>query len=1002
MANLAVCTLAAQPDNPAILYAGTGEGYYNGDAARGAGVFKSVNSGVTWDRLASTNTPDFYFVNRIVVSGDNVSVVYAATRTGLWKSVDAGSSWSKVFDGNIMDLVVKGLSGTEAVYCWKADDGLYRTQDGGQQFVKVWSLLSQPWRGALAVSASGDRLYLAVAPYGGDLLGVYRSDDSAASWTSVSIPQNAGDQGWYDLVLSVDPTNSARVWLGVVGLFRSDDAGQTWSSQSGGHSDYHAITFDPGYDGAANQTVLIGNDGGIYRSTNAAAAAAEVTFSSLNNGYGVTQFYHGATSPTGPVYIGGTQDNGTLRFDGSSATGNWNRIYGGDGGYCAIDSSNPDVMYYETQAFRFLKSTDGGLVESSSSNGIPNDEQFLFIPPFAMDPADSSRLWIGGLRPWRSLDSAASWTSASGSSSLGTSRISAFGIAPSGAGQVVYVGTSGGELFRTTDALSETATWTKVRDIYSRITGIAVHPTNPDIAYITIGSFGPTTIFRSPDGGATWSELQGSGSTALPLIPAHCVAIHPNLPSRVYVGTDAGVFASEDQGTNWTNVNTPGLANTVVHALVFQGNSKLFAFSHGRGAFVGDVGAQPSLNILSMKSERGTCSVGQTFLCTVRVGLDGNPSTIHQAQLTVGNSRLVVPPLNVTQSLGATVSETDLTFFVTAEAVGTSSLTSATFVATEDGSGASVPVGRNLAPSVPIQAQSAATLRVDEVILSRASVSRGQTGLTVRVRVTNTGGADAAALTGLTASLRFDGEAVGYIVRESPPARVRFVFDSKDETNNAYRGWYVDDVVVRRTSEPPPSSPDGQNLFADEFEAGAAGWSEEGLWHQVVGGGTYSESHSPIHAWWYGQESTGNYETGARTTGSLVSPKLSLSDGAYLFFWSWSQTEGGAWDTRTVELSRDDGQTWGSLEANVPNESNWNLVSVSLGTGAASNATSLAAGQTTVLTYTVDVATDAPLGETLVTAEVGAADANTAAAAAVTNAAEARWVVQTPAVLVVE
>jgi hypothetical protein len=68
LANLAVNTLAMSPKNPDVLYAGTGEGYFNGDAIRGAGIFRTLDGGATWTQLAGTTGSDFYYINKIVVS----------------------------------------------------------------------------------------------------------------------------------------------------------------------------------------------------------------------------------------------------------------------------------------------------------------------------------------------------------------------------------------------------------------------------------------------------------------------------------------------------------------------------------------------------------------------------------------------------------------------------------------------------------------------------------------------------------------------------------------------------------------------------------------------------------------------------------------------------------------------------------------------------------------------------------------------------------------------
>src|SRR5205823_12952875 len=87
--------LDMDPTNSSVLYAGTGEGVFNGDAVRGAGIFKTIDGGLTWSQLASTATANFNFVNRLKVLSNGTTVL-AATRTGLWRSLDRGASWSQL------------------------------------------------------------------------------------------------------------------------------------------------------------------------------------------------------------------------------------------------------------------------------------------------------------------------------------------------------------------------------------------------------------------------------------------------------------------------------------------------------------------------------------------------------------------------------------------------------------------------------------------------------------------------------------------------------------------------------------------------------------------------------------------------------------------------------------------------------------------------------------------------------------------------------------------
>ena len=233
--------------------------------------------------------------------------------------------------------------------------------------------------------------------------------------------------GWYNNVIAVDPRDPNRVWAAGVDWFRSDDGGRNWglaswanpSLPSYSHVDQHAITFHPQYDGESNQIALIGNDGGIFRTTNARAATSngplapctggqpiQVAWTSLNRGYGVTQFYHGTPFPDGTQYLAGTQDNGTLLGSDAAGPDGWRLVFGGDGGFSAVHPTQTGTWLMESQwsqrrphdqrrhhHFGPPQSRTG--LDPIIASGLGPEGNYLFIPPFTHDPA-SNEVWLGG------------------------------------------------------------------------------------------------------------------------------------------------------------------------------------------------------------------------------------------------------------------------------------------------------------------------------------------------------------------------------------------------------------------------------------------------------------------------------------------------------------------------------------------------------------------------------------------------------------------------------
>ncbi|HEX9667951.1 MAG TPA: hypothetical protein VGC93_00585 [Thermoanaerobaculia bacterium] len=637
MANLAVACMAIDPTNPDVLYAGTGEGFHNVDALRGAGVFRTVD-GTSWSQLTATATPDFHYVNRIAVSNDGTTLL-VATSSGIFRCDDAPRAvWTRVFTGEVADVRFHPSDGQRAVAGTSRSGALLFSIDGG----RTWSSATRPVAASGRVEltyaiADPATVYASIDFSGGR---IWRSTDGGQTYTARDSlgPTGApasylGQQGWYDNVIwAGDPGDAGLVIVGGVDLWRSLDGGDSltrisnWAKPPSAHADHHAIVAHPGYGSGGNRTVFFGNDGGVYRTDDSLTVGSDPDQASgwvnLVNGYAVTQFYGACGNATSGTIVGGAQDNGTLGFRPAAGVSAWAEIFGGDGGYCAADPGDPDVFYGEYVHLEIFRNTDG----AASSNQwwdnyiggsffntltsrwdwkplphrIPDsmNRDALFIAPFVIDPNDSSRLLGGGLMLWQTEDAKTPNTDSTGPSwrsvkpSTG-SFVSAIAVA-AGDSDLAWVGHVDGEVYRSRDSRAPTPVWELVShqpgsalQPNRMCTRIVIDPRDQRRVYLTFAGYEAANVWRTDDDGGTWNDLAAS----LPQVPMRSLAIHPRRPSYLYLGTEVGVFTSEDFGATWSPTNE-GPTNCAASELFWM-NEVLVCATHGRGMFTIDLSHVP-------------------------------------------------------------------------------------------------------------------------------------------------------------------------------------------------------------------------------------------------------------------------------------------------------------------------------------------------------------------------------------------------------------------------
>ncbi|MCX6142865.1 MAG: T9SS type A sorting domain-containing protein [Ignavibacteriales bacterium] len=225
--NLATVTIAMAASNHAIIYAGTGEGFFNGDAVRGDGIWKSTDRGETWIQLSSTaGNTDFSYVNRVIVDPSNENIVLAATNAAILRSTSGGSSWNRVHSGGgrIQQIVENPLN-FNVLYATRNSNGVLKSTDRGLTWTSIVSGIRTGARCELAVSrADTARLFLAMeAP--SSVSDLYVSDDGGGVWaratqSSGTPPNWLKTQGWYDNTIAAHPYDRDICFVGGVDMYK--------------------------------------------------------------------------------------------------------------------------------------------------------------------------------------------------------------------------------------------------------------------------------------------------------------------------------------------------------------------------------------------------------------------------------------------------------------------------------------------------------------------------------------------------------------------------------------------------------------------------------------------------------------------------------------------------------------------------------------------------------------------------------------------------------------
>ena len=574
----------ALDERTGALYYGTGD---HGAGTYGDGVLRSHDGGSTWINSsgwdAERNKPQFRLgtTPRILLHPGDPQIIFVARSSGLWRSTDGGDSWFRLASGVASDVALDPGNPNRMFLALgrnlgSSANGVYRSEDGGNTWGRVPDLPfgEEVGRISLAVAPSNGAVVYAVLVRSRDqqLRGVYRSVDGGDSWSGLPAPlslfdSNGRGHGFFDNFVAVDPRDANVAYLGGVELWKTPNGGLVWIllSHSGNqriiHEDQFSIAFKPDDP----DTVYVGNDGGIYKTTDAGA-----TWASLNSGLPITQINSVAIHPQDPqIMLAGTQDQGLIRFTGSST---WEQLFRGDAGAVMYDPINPNIILTTRNLIRPRRSVDGGASFSDISAGIDPRDRFAFYPPVVASTDNSDFLYFGTHRVWNSIDGGASWVPISPDLTDG-GALTALAVVP-GSPSTIWAGSSDGRVH----VLTVFGSWHSITGLPQRwVTAILPDPGDPTVVYLCFSGFGTGHIFKITGTGNTSTDISGN----LPDAPANSVVIDPRGP--LYVATDVGVFRSKD-GASWTSYNA-GLPNAFVTSLALDaGSGTLTATTFGRSA----------------------------------------------------------------------------------------------------------------------------------------------------------------------------------------------------------------------------------------------------------------------------------------------------------------------------------------------------------------------------------------------------------------------------------
>ena len=666
--------IAIDPVNTATLYAASYQRRRMGCCFNGGGpgsaLWKTTDGGKSWTRLMPGQTtglpPGTYGRIALDVSRSNPNVVYAQIEAGptgqplttgandpgaATESTPAGAAAvpgapvTATQSGAVAEAGGRGAAPTTAPTGRGAPAS---PAGGGRGFAYNWCNNAGPGGGfgrGTQQAAGTTPVPPALDPTRG---GIFRSENRGGNWTHVS---NCNPRPMYFSQIRVDPGNDKAVYIAGLPVAKSLDGGRTFmtldeagGNSSPGHVDQHAIWIDP----RNPRHLMIGNDGGFNVSWDQGR-----TWDFVNTMATATAYWVSADMRR-PYYVYiGLQDNGS--WGGPSATrsangilnSDWFGIGGGDGFQTAVDPTDYNIVYTESQdgnANRYdlrngrvqsirpragagrggrggaaAGGGRGGTFTPNVLNATPGEQyRFNWNTPFQLSPHNPSIVWLGGNRMFKSLNRGDTWTaSADLTRQIDRNAVSVMGVPGNRAmlskndgvvaystivslsespvvPGIVWAGTDDGNVQVSRDGgLTFTEVGRNIPGMPANhlywISRIDASHFDAGTAYVSVDGHRSDDlkpyVFVTRDYGQKWESISGN-------LPAfgfiQVVREDPRNKDLLYAGTEFGLFASTDGGKTWNRFMNNLPTARVDDILVHPRENDLIVATHARSVWIAD------------------------------------------------------------------------------------------------------------------------------------------------------------------------------------------------------------------------------------------------------------------------------------------------------------------------------------------------------------------------------------------------------------------------------